>query len=94
MVNLISKVTVVGVVFAAVLYQFLLKSIIFDGLGYGREVMSVKDFKGFRCEKVTELGLEGCEDMWLHQPTGLLYMACSDSQSRAKWLPAFAPPNL
>jgi hypothetical protein len=28
--------------------------------------------------------------MWLHEPTGALYIACSDSQSRTQWLPAFA----
>jgi arylesterase / paraoxonase len=89
MVNLISRLAVVGAVFIAILYQFLFKSIIFDCLGYGRKVLSIKDFKDVRCEKVTELGLEGCEDMWLHDPTGFLFMACSDSQSRTKWLPAF-----
>jgi arylesterase/paraoxonase len=87
--NLISRVAVIGVVFIAVAYEFLFKSIIFDSLGYGRKVLSIKNFKDVRCEKVTELGLEGCEDMWLHEPTGFIFMACSDSQSRSKWLPAF-----
>lgn len=91
MVNLVSKLAVVGVVFVAVLYQFLLKSFIFDFLGYGRKVLSIKDFEDIRCERITELGLEGCEDMWLHQSTGFLYMACSDSRSRTEWLPAFVP---
>jgi arylesterase / paraoxonase len=89
MANLLSRVAIVGVVFIAVAYQFIFKSIIFDILGYGRAVLSIKDFPDIRCEKITELGLEGCEDMWLHEPTGFLYMACSDSQSRTQWLPAF-----
>jgi arylesterase/paraoxonase len=89
MVNLVSKVATVGAVLIAVIYQFVFKSIIFDTLGYGRKVLTIKDFQDIRCERVTELGLEGCEDMWLHQPTGFLYIACSDSQSRTKWLPAF-----
>jgi len=89
MVNFVSKVAAIGAVFIAVLYQFVFRSIIFDTLGYGRQVLTIKDFQDVRCERVTELGLEGCEDMWLHQPTGFLYMAWSDSQSRTKWLPAF-----
>lgn len=90
MVNFVSRIAVVGAVFIALAYQFLFKSIIFDTLGYGRKVLSIKEFEGVRCEKVTELGLEGCEDMWLHESTGYLYMACSDSQSRTQWLPACA----
>ena len=90
--KLISKAAIVGVVFIAVLYQFVFKSIIFDALGYGRKVQSIKDFNNLQCEKIDELGLEGCEDMWLHEKTGYLYMACSDSQSRVDWLPAFVLP--
>jgi arylesterase/paraoxonase len=89
MVHLLSKIAIVGVIFLAVVYQFLVKSIIFDSLGYGRKVLSINDFDGVTCQKIEELGLEGCEDMWLHEQTGFLYMACSDSQSRTQWLPAF-----
>jgi arylesterase/paraoxonase len=89
MVNLLSKVAVVGVVFVAVLYQFIFKTLIFDVLGHGRHISSIKAFNHVKCEKVDELGLEGCEDMWLHDKTGYLYMACSDSTSRVAWLPAF-----
>jgi arylesterase / paraoxonase len=92
MANLLSRFAIVGVVFVAVAYQFIFKSIIFDTLGYGRTVLSIKDFPDIRCEKITELGLEGCEDMWLHEPTGFLYLACSDSQSRTQWLPAWVEP--
>lgn len=88
MVNLVSKVAIVGVVFVAVVYQFVAKTIIFDSLGYGRSLEPLAAFSNVRCEKVDELGLEGCEDMWLHESTGFLYMACSDSQSRTQWLPA------
>lgn len=88
MVNLLSKVAIVGVVLVSILYQFLFKSLIFDVLGFGRHTASIKDFNHIRCEKVDELGLEGCEDMWLHDKTGFLYMACSDTASRVEWLPA------
>jgi len=87
--NLASRVAIFGIVFVAIAYQLFFKYIIFDALGYGRKVLSIQHFENVRCEKVTELGLEGCEDMWLHSPTGFLYMACSDSQSRTQWVPAF-----
>lgn len=89
MVNLFSKIAITGVVLGAILYQFLFKFLIFDVLGHGRHISSIKDFNHIRCEKVDELGLAGCEDMWLHDKTGYLYMACSDSASRVAWLPAF-----
>lgn len=88
-VTLLSRAAIIGVVFIAVLYQFIFKQIIFGTLGYGRKVQSIKDFPNVNCEKIDELGLEGCEDMWLHEKTGYLYMACSDSQSRTQWFPAF-----
>lgn len=91
MVHLASKFAITGVVFIGVLYQFFFKHVIFDVLGYGRKVGSIKDYSNARCEKIVELGLEGCEDMWLHQKTGFLYMACSDTESRQQWLPAFVP---
>ncbi|RDL32038.1 uncharacterized protein BP5553_09440 [Venustampulla echinocandica] len=88
MANIASKVAIVGAVFVAVLYQFVFKTLLFDVLGYGRTVTSIKDYPHLQCEQVTELGLEGCEDMWLHEKTGFLYMACSDTRSRLEWLPA------
>jgi hypothetical protein len=57
MVNLVSKIAIVGVGFIAIVYQFLFKSIIFDTLGYGRKVLSIKYFNHVKCEKVDELGL-------------------------------------
>jgi uncharacterized protein YqcC (DUF446 family) len=89
MVSLISKLAIAGVVLVAVLYQFLIKHLVFGFLGVGREVASIQTYGHLRCQKVEELGLEACEDMWLHEKTGYLYMACSDSRSREQWLPAF-----
>lgn len=59
--NLLSRLAIVGVVFLAITYQFLFKSILFDTLGYGRTVLSIKHFENVKCEKIDELGLEGCE---------------------------------
>jgi arylesterase / paraoxonase len=94
MVNLVSKIAISGVVFVAVVYQFIFKTLIFDTLGHGRKLKSIKDFNHVRCEKINVAGLEACEDMWLHEPTGFLYMACSTSESRTKWLPALVVPPL
>ncbi len=85
----LSTVAVVGVTIIGILYQFIFKTIVFDILGYGRAIAPLTAFPDFKCEKIDELGLEGCEDFWLHNATGYLYMACSDSQSRTQWCPAF-----
>jgi len=88
MVNLASKIAIVGVVFIAAAYQFFIKNFIFNILGYGRVLSTLDSFENVRCHKVDELGLEACEDMWLHEPTGYLYMACRSSESQTQWLPA------
>ncbi|CAD6439837.1 d2e48381-ef00-44f2-b72b-3f08d3d74d6b [Sclerotinia trifoliorum] len=75
------------VTFIAILYQSFFKRIIFDVAGYGRSVSTIDAFNA-TCERIDNLGLEACEDMWLHHATGYLYMACSDVQSRLQWLPA------
>jgi arylesterase/paraoxonase len=94
MVNIASKLAIAVVVSSAVLYQFLIKHLVFDVFGYGREVTSIESYAHLKCERVEELGLEACEDMWLHEKTGYLYMACSDTRSRLEWLPPFVshPP--
>jgi arylesterase/paraoxonase len=92
MPSMIFRATAIGVVVLAALYQFLVKALIFDTLGYGRVVRDIDTFGNVNCQKVDDLGLEGCEDMWLNDRTGLLYMACSNSQSRLEWLPASVEP--
>ncbi|KAH8598160.1 hypothetical protein B0O99DRAFT_506527 [Bisporella sp. PMI_857] len=93
MVNLVSKLAIVAVVLLAILYQLIFKTVLFDTLGVGRSVLSIRHFDNVRCEKIIEPGLEACEDMWLHQPTGNLYLACSNSQSTTQWLPAIGKLN-
>ncbi|KAK6584281.1 hypothetical protein PZA11_002505 [Diplocarpon coronariae] len=87
-VSLLSKGAIISVVLIAILYQFVFKRLISVSLGYGRAIQSIHDFPDLQCDKIDELGLEGCEDMWLHDKTGYLYMACSDSHSRTQWFPA------
>ena len=88
MVSFVSKFAIFGVVIIGVLYQFLIKGLVFETLGHGREVVSLNHFDDVRCRKITEPGLEACEHMWLHEPTGYLYMACSNSNDAMSWVPA------
>ncbi|ESZ91984.1 hypothetical protein SBOR_7641 [Sclerotinia borealis F-4128] len=71
----------------AILYQFFFKRIIFDVAGFGRSVSTI-DAWNATCERIDNLGIEACEDMWFHHASGYLYMACSDVPSRLEWLPA------
>lgn len=80
------------VVLAAAFYQLLLKDLLFTTLGVGRHIQQLHEFN-VRCYNVTGLGLEGCEDMWLHEPSGLLHMSCGESDSRIHWLPSCVLPS-
>ena len=73
------------VLLAAIGYQFFTGpgTFVHDSLGIGRPVVGVNNHS---CQKIPEL--PACEDMWLHQETGLLYLACSDVVGRLNWLPA------
>jgi hypothetical protein len=87
MANMIFGVAVIWVAFLAVVYQFVVKDLYYGTLGYSRSFRPLSSFN-VQCKKIDQLGLEACEDMWLHEKTGYLYMACGDSESKTKWLPA------
>ena len=93
MVNFGGQVAIMTVVIIGIFYQFFGKELYFDVLGHGREVKSIKDYPNFNCEKIDVPGLEACEDMWLHEETGLLYMACSSMESRLNWVPRCETPS-
>lgn len=76
------------VVLGATLFQVVISPILFKTLGFGRVLEELTSFN-LRCEKITDVALEGCEEMWFHTPSGLLYMACSETDSRVEWLPWF-----
>ncbi|KAF8647126.1 hypothetical protein AX16_006957 [Volvariella volvacea WC 439] len=52
-------------------------------VGYGRIIESIGNTK---CTSTSEV--QACEKIVLHQPTGVLYLACSTPESRTHWLPA------
>ncbi|SPO22489.1 related to serum paraoxonase/arylesterase [Ustilago trichophora] len=82
-----SLITYLGVpiALAALAYQFLSGpgSKAHDVFGLGRPLNYTSHGP---CTKIPEL--EACEDMWLHRPSGLLYLACSDIKGRLSWTPA------
>lgn len=92
MLSFVFKGLATSVVFVAVVYQIYFKSLI-DTLGYGRKLSPLSSFN-VSCEKLENLGLEGCEDMWLHEPSGFLYLACGHSLARTNWFPPYVFPTL
>lgn len=87
MVNFGGQVAFMTIIIVGVLYQFIGKHLYFDVLGNGRKVQSIRDYPDFACSNIDVPGLEACEDMWLHEATGFLYMACSTLESRLNWVP-------
>ncbi|KAJ3829430.1 hypothetical protein F5880DRAFT_430383 [Lentinula raphanica] len=80
-----------GVVFAllAVTYQLYLSPLI-KVLGVFRTVHTFGlDIN--RCKKFPEL--QACEKVVLHQPSGVIYLACSTPESRLAWTPAMDQLN-
>ncbi|KAF9462475.1 hypothetical protein BDZ94DRAFT_1261459 [Collybia nuda] len=69
------------------IYQFSIKPKL-DVFGVGRAVEPV----GTR-ECVTVPDVQACEKIVLHQPTGILYLACSTPSSRTHWVPSMDQLN-
>lgn len=69
----------------ALAYSFLSGpgSKLHDVFGVGRELSYTSHGP---CTKIPELA--ACEDMWQHQESGLIYLACSDIDGRMAWTPA------
>ncbi|KAJ3785174.1 hypothetical protein GGU10DRAFT_428119 [Lentinula aff. detonsa] len=77
---------ILGVVFTglAILYQIYLHPL-FEVLGVFRTVQTF-GLNASRCKRFPEL--QACEKIVLHQPSGVLYLACSTPESRIAWTPA------
>ncbi|KAG0146827.1 hypothetical protein CROQUDRAFT_700722 [Cronartium quercuum f. sp. fusiforme G11] len=59
-----------------------------DETGYFRKV---HNFNNEHCKPIE--GLEACEDIYIHQPSGLAYLACSRVADRVHWIPALLKLN-
>lgn len=81
-------------VLVAVLSQFpITKStwtVLKLGLGIGKVLQPISDFPSYQCRRIHDPLLQGCEDIWLSEATRQLFLACSDSDARTKWLPKYA----
>jgi len=82
--------------FLAVLSPVLIP--LLNTLGFFRfSVQNISEYP-YQCERVSQispaggLGLEGCEDLWLHAPSGWLYLACSEAELRRQWIPSCVFP--
>lgn len=93
MANFLLGVAVIWVAALAIIYQFVIKDLYYGTLGYSRLFRPLASFN-VQCKKVDQLGFEACEDMWLHEKTGFLYLACADSESKTRWLPAYLPLSI
>ncbi|EPQ57522.1 calcium-dependent phosphotriesterase [Gloeophyllum trabeum ATCC 11539] len=61
---------------------------VLKAVGFGR-VVEQRGNIGCRAEAE----LQACEKIVIHQPTGLLYLACSTPSSRTQWTPALSHLN-
>ncbi|KAK2614255.1 hypothetical protein N8I77_001101 [Diaporthe amygdali] len=57
------------------------------GLAIGRVLQPLSDFTSYECRRIQDPLLQACEDLWLSEATRQLFLACSDSDSRTKWMP-------
>lgn len=73
-----------SVIFAAALYQLILKDFIFVSFGAGRVIQPIEDFP-YNCRRLTHERLEDCEDIWLDAEKRVLYAACTGTDHRIGW---------
>ncbi|SPN98456.1 related to serum paraoxonase/arylesterase [Cephalotrichum gorgonifer] len=87
MAGLLLKLGLSLVVLLAVSFQVLLKEMVWLGFGIGKDIQPLSDFP-YDCRRIDDdPRLQACEDMWLSEKTRVLYLACSDSIARTRWLP-------
>lgn len=59
------------------------------GLAIGKTLQPLDDFPSYQCRRVHDPRLQACEDLWLPDATRQLFLACSDSDARGKWMPKY-----
>ena len=72
---------------SAILYQWLVRDLIYITYGRGRMIQPVSEFP-YKCRRIEDdRNIQACEDMWLDPKSRTLFLPCSDSLSRPQWLP-------
>ncbi|TDZ22324.1 Serum paraoxonase/arylesterase 2 [Colletotrichum orbiculare MAFF 240422] len=78
-----------GILFAVIIaigLQNVLKDPIKLAFGFGKTFQPLSDFP-YTCRRIEDSRLQACEDMWLHEATRELFLACSDPKARSQWMP-------
>ncbi|KIM45408.1 hypothetical protein M413DRAFT_442080, partial [Hebeloma cylindrosporum] len=83
------NVFIVFLAISAGIYQIYFKPVLAQfGIRPARLIQALGNKK---CKGIPEL--QACEEIILHQPTGVLYLACSTPLSREHWIPALNQLN-
>ncbi|KAL0936457.1 serum paraoxonase arylesterase [Colletotrichum truncatum] len=80
------QTSVLFAVVIAVGLQLMLKDPIKLAFGLGKTIQPLSDFP-YDCRRIEDPRLQACEDMWLSESTRQLFLACSDSLARQRWMP-------
>jgi hypothetical protein len=72
----------------AVLWQVLLKDVIFMTFSYGKILEPLSNYP-YNCKRLYSSLLESCEDIKLDEEGRHLYAACSSQKNRLAWSPAY-----
>ncbi|KAE8211083.1 hypothetical protein CF327_g5127 [Tilletia walkeri] len=84
--NVLTPILGVVLLVLAVLYQTHFSTSIWAFAGLGRSLdLNLTSRAASQCQSYPELG--ACEDGWIHEDSGLLYLACSSIEGRRNWLP-------
>jgi sugar lactone lactonase YvrE len=89
LVRLSLNILVVSLAIAGGIYQIYIKPLLFT-VGYS-PTRIIEQRGNQDCKTIPVL--KACEKIVIHQPTGVLYLACSSLYSRAHWLPAIDSLN-
>jgi hypothetical protein len=77
-----------AILWGAVLWQGVMRDVVFITLGVGRTTQKIEDFP-YNCKRIRSPLLESCEDMWLDEDGRNLYAACSTIANRGGWGPGY-----
>lgn len=58
------------------------------GFGIGKVIQPISDFP-YQCQRLHDPRLQACEDLWLSESTRQIFIACSESKNRHKWVPKY-----
>ncbi|ETN44145.1 uncharacterized protein HMPREF1541_10695 [Cyphellophora europaea CBS 101466] len=71
----------------AILWQWLLKDVVYVTYGVSRVMEPLSSFP-YNCRRINDHNLAACEDAWLDTSSRQLFLACSNALARKAWNPA------